>query len=185
MRTFVIASAVALLSAAPALAEGSGYYIEGTGAYEFGTEVQLAGIDVDTDNGYRVAGAIGRQLPNGLALEVEATYGARDLSGVPVEINALGIMANAIFNFDVEGPFGAYIGGGVGPANVEVDFTGVASDNDWVFGYQAMAGATYAVSENVTLFGEYRYFGATEASIGGADVDYGSHSLGGGVRLGF
>ena len=50
---------VAVLVAAPAFAD-DGYYIEGTGAAELGTDVELAGINVGTDSGYRISGAAGR-----------------------------------------------------------------------------------------------------------------------------
>jgi len=184
MRKAAVLGALALMISAPAFAQGDGYYIEGTGALELGTDVELAGIDVDTESGYRISGAIGRSLPDGLAFELEATYGERDLDGVPVTVSGFGLMGNAFLEFDVQGPFGGYVGGGIGVVNVEVDFIGI-TDDDWVFGYQFMAGGTIQAADNVEVFGEYRYLGASDADIGGSDVGYSSHSIGAGVRFGF
>ncbi len=184
MRKAALVGAFALLVSAPAFAGYDGYYIEGTGAIEAATDVELAGVNVSTDNGYRISGAVGRAFTDGLSFELEATYGERDLSGVPVTISGLGLMANGFLDFDIQGPIGAYVGGGIGGVNVEIDFLGITGD-EWVFGYQFMAGGTLQASENVEFFGEYRYLGAADAGIGGSTVEYQSHSLGAGVRFGF
>jgi len=171
------------LVSAPAFAD-DGWYAEGAAALEIGSDVQLAGVDVGTDSGYRVSGAVGRSLPGGMSFEVEATYGNRDLTGTSVTIEGLGLMANGFLDFDIQGPIGGYVGGGIGAVNVNVDFIGI-SDDDWVFGYQAMAGLTLQASDSAKVFFEYRYLGANKADIGGASVDYNSHSVGAGVRFGF
>lgn len=184
MRKAALVGALALLVSAPAFAGYDGYYIEGTGAVEVATDIELAGINVSTDTGYRISGAVGRAFADGLSFELEATYGQRDLSGVPVTVTGLGLMANAFLEFDIQGPVGAYVGGGIGGLNVDVDLLGI-SDDAWVFGYQFMAGGTLQASENVEFFGEYRYLGGADAGIGGSTVEYQSHSVGAGVRFGF
>jgi len=184
MRKAVVLGALALMISAPAFAQGDGYYIEGTGALELGSDVELAGVDVATESGYRISGAIGRSFQDGLAFELEATYGERDIDGAPVTITGLGLMGNAFLEFDIQGPFGGYVGGGIGAMNVEVDLLGI-TDDDWVFAYQVMAGGTIQAADNVEVFAEYRYLGGADADIGGADVGYNSHSIGVGVRFGF
>lgn len=181
-RLLLAATACAALFTVPALADG--YYVEGTAAWSPEGDVDVAGVSVDTDAGYLIGGAVGRTFANNFSLEGEVTYSNHDFDGIPAEIDALGFFANAFYNFPVNGPVGAYVGGGLGAVQVGASGFGV-SDEEFVFGGQVMGGLTYAVSDGVTLFGEYRYQAAADASLGGVDFGYDSHNVGGGLRLNF
>lgn len=175
--------AAALLLTAPAIA-AEGLYVEGTLGYVIPNEVEVGGIDADTEGGLMVGGAIGTLLDQGVTIEGEVTYSARDFDGTSAELSALGVMANAALDFDIQNNIGGYVGGGIGVVNIDVEGFGV-SDNEWVFGYQFMAGLTMSGSENAEFFAEYRYQGANEASIQSVPVNYTSHIIGVGARFGF
>lgn len=184
MRKAALVGAVALLIASPAFAEGNLFYIEGMAGYEFGTDIELAGVDVPTDAGYRIGGAFGSELPGGLTFESELSYAEREVDGAPITVSSFAIMANAYFDWDFNETYGGYVGGGIGTVGVEIDLLGI-SDSDWTFGYQGIVGGTIQANENVKIFGEYRYQAAPDLDIGTANVTYDSHTLGIGVRFGF
>jgi len=78
-----------------------------------------------------------------------------------------------------------YIGGGIGAADVKADnatsvqtdpaevginhFNSDAASSAWTFAAQAKAGARVSLTENLYLFGEYRYL-----HLGSTDQDFGS-----------
>lgn len=49
-----------------------------------------------------------------------------------------------------------------------------ADASDTVFAYQAGAGASYDLGNNVALFGGYRYLGTSDADFDGIETDYSS-----------
>ena len=79
--------------------------------------------------------------------------------------------------------FTPYLGGGLGWANVEFDDG--AKDDDNVFAYQVGGGLALEMMPLVTFDLGYRYFGTADPNIFGADVDYDSHNIMAGVRIGF
>ncbi|MEM9234986.1 MAG: outer membrane beta-barrel protein, partial [Pseudomonadota bacterium] len=66
-------------------------------------------------------------------------------------------------------PITPYIGAGIGVGFVDVDYSpsgvGIISDDDTRFAYQAMAGASYAMTEQTALFGEVSYRGTTDVEV--------------------
>ncbi|MCH2147846.1 MAG: outer membrane beta-barrel protein, partial [Phycisphaerales bacterium] len=66
--------------------------------------------------------------------------------------------------------FKPYIGGGIGTvyidsdANIDNNALGFGG-NDWVFGYQFMAGLEYEIADNWFLSVSYRFLGLTEATL--------------------
>lgn len=90
------------------------------------------------------------------------------------------VMANAVYDIDIDAPVTPYIGGGVGVGFVSAEYRPsglpVADDNSAQFAYQAMAGASYSVSPRADLFAGYRYRGTTkptlEASLLPADLEF-------------
>src|SRR5205823_3953453 len=76
-----------------------------------------------------------------------------------------GAMANVLFDLDVGSPYlYPYIGAGAGYARINQressPFTGVISDSDNGFAYQAIAGLSFPVPPVVglSLVAEYRYY---------------------------
>ncbi len=183
MKRLFAATACALCLAGPALA--SEYYIEGTAAWSTTNDLDVGPVSLETDDGYLLGFALGRALDSQFSAEVELTYSQRQYSGIPVDLNATALMLNGYYNFPIANTVGGYIGAGVGGVFVEFDGPAPFSDNDTVLGGQLLGGLTYGVSEGVTLFTEYRYQMAADADIGGLDVEYNSHNIGGGVRIAF
>ncbi len=121
------------------------------------------------------------------------------LTGAKGEASALALMANVYFDFDTGSQFTPYVGAGLG--NIDLDFSSygvdaipvVLNDDDAVLGYQFMLGAAYELSETTSLFGEYRYIAADEATVqtsfetGGVEtgIDYDASVLQFGVNLQF
>lgn len=183
MKRLFAATACALCLAGPALAEG--YYVEGTLAYSMTDDLDVGPINLGTDDSYLIGGAFGREYPGNFSAEVELTYSSREYSLIPVDLNALALMVNGFYNFPIANTVGGYFGAGIGAVRIDFEGPGPFSDNDTVFGGQLMGGLTLDVSENVTLFTEYRYQMAADADIGGQDIEYNSHNIGGGVRIAF
>lgn len=88
-----------------------------------------------------------------------------------------------------------YLGGGIGVARIKTDdlqVTGqlLSSDSATVFAYQLGAGCEYALTERLNLDFGYRYFGSSSPEFSAAngrkfEMDYASHSVVFGVKLGF
>lgn len=76
-------------------------------------------------------------------------------------VDTLGVFANAYYDFNAGGSFQPYIGAGIGYQRVNVEFmpsgVPVADDSDSGLAWQAMAGASFAVSETIDLFAQYTY----------------------------
>lgn len=96
-------------------------------------------------------------------------------------------MVNALVEFGNDDGFQVFGGGGVGFANmslpVVVDGVGtVIDDNKTDFAWQLLAGARFAVTDNVDLGVKYRYFVANNFDLqatNGSDLraDFDSHSV--------
>ena len=197
-----------LLPAQKAAAESRGLYLDGRGGVTFVQDADndALGTNVETsyDPGYSVAGAVGYDFGS-FRLEGEISYreaavdeidvGFADL-GASGDVYAVAGMVNAYYDFDLGSPWTPYVGGGVGGA--VVGFDGVdtqalgefSEDEDLVFAFQAAAGIGYEFTDNLTLYGGYRFFGTTEPELEdgagtGFDSEFYSHSIEVGLRYTF
>ena len=79
------------------------------------------------------------------------------------------VMINGYYDFEFDGDITPYIGFGIGSASTDVSFapsnTPILDDDDTSFAWQLILGADYAIAENVSFFGNYRYFTAEDASV--------------------
>lgn len=160
-------------------------------------------VDVTTDLGYRVGGAVGFLAGSNLAFEGEVSHVGVSLDeasngvgtlAVDGDASALTLMANAIVGADMGG-WRPYVGVGVGGANVALDVpinqlgNDSVSDNSWTWAAQAFAGLEFEVSQGVSLGARYRYqlIGETSFTDGGGDPvnldGFGSHSLEGTLKF--
>jgi outer membrane immunogenic protein len=84
----------------------------------------------------------------------------------------------ALDNFLIYGTGGAAIG--------EVTYDdGVVDDSDTRVGWTAGAGVEAALTDNISIKGEYLYVDLGEEEIGGVDVDVNAHTVKGGVNYRF
>ena len=107
---------------------------------------------------------------------------------------ALSLMANIWYDIPTGTRFTPYVGGGVGAARVALEEVGVGGieivdGHDTVVGFQAGFGLAYAVAPNVSVTVDYRFFGTSPATFtditGDFQSEFHSHSIMGGIRVGF
>lgn len=102
-------------------------------------------------------------------------YGGHSVDG---NINALSVMGNVYYDFVNDTKWTPYIGVGLGGVNVAADSikaagANVANDDDFVLAYQGIAGVSYAVNEQLSLRGDYRFL-RTEAATWKLDPAFNS-----------
>ena len=77
------------------------------------------------------------------------------------DVKNFGIFANAFYDIETGSGFKPFVGAGVGYQWTDVDYqpsgVQVGDDDDGAFAYQLMAGASFAVTDTVDLFGQYTY----------------------------
>ena len=205
--TFLIASFFSFTVSA------QGYFSLGVGFAsldEANFDVAPGTVTTDYDDGLAVRAAYGYQFASFRA-EIElAKYvndveshslGGANLDGPTGEASALTLMVNGYIDFDTGSgsALTPYIGLGIG--NADLDFSGygvnaipnVLDDDDSVLAYQLMLGGSYALSPSTSLYGEYRYLTADDASVqtsfetGGVEtgIDYDANILQFGINFNF
>ncbi len=135
-------------------------------------------------------GSICYGFGNGLRAELEGNFRQNDVShfrssGVNIpnsrgNLRTWGVMANALYDFQVGGPLTPYLGVGVGYGWNEWRRAGFAvstpaaaaslriNDTDGSLAYQAIAGVAYNMYDMVpgmSLTAEYRFFGTLDPSL--------------------
>ncbi len=133
----------------------------------FRTELELAYAkgDVESHSNLAAGGAVIDSVDVAVL-----TRGAPDAGNPTVgqviadgqgSVSTFGGFLNAYYDFNAGGSFQPYLGAGIGYQWVDVDFqpsgVPVADDSDSGFAWQAMAGASFAVSESFDLFAQYTY----------------------------
>jgi len=138
----------------------------------------------DLKAGVFVSGAIGKSLPNGLAIEGELLYldnhiKTDDLNsfvGTPLKasLKATGLMANLHYAVAPVGPTTFYVGAGVGVGQAKYEVLGSSDDKTGAM-WQLMAGLSYPVSSTMSWDIGYRYVGVPDydasATIGSSTAN--------------
>jgi OOP family OmpA-OmpF porin len=100
--------------------------------------------------------------------------GIGNLSGqtVPASgtIQNIPVMANFYYDFETGTPFEIYLGMGIGASaltlhNVSTSGAQLFNTSQLVFAYQPMLGANYAMTDQLTLGLQYRYFATANATL--------------------
>ena len=137
------------------------------------------GVELSFDSGYGITAALGYATvldPKvdyyGYRGEVELGYRKNDTDKVSAsglgslsvdgDASTFSLMANGYIDFLPEQAISPFIGVGIGFANVEGDIDDLGSDDDNVFAWQAIAGVGFAVSEQIKIDVQYRYFGTDD-----------------------
>ncbi len=151
------------------------------------------------DNGFGMNLALGYKFPM-FRLEGEVAYYANDLDGysdrngsgeADGDIKNLSGMLNAYFDFANSTFITPYVGGGVGVAKVDLsDQSFTWDDSDTVYAYQGMAGVNFALTKQLSIDAEYRYFGTQDPEFdddadGTIKAEIASHNLLVGLRMQF
>jgi outer membrane protein OmpA-like peptidoglycan-associated protein len=151
------------------------YVTLGAGA-QWLNDAKTIGNGVNTkyrfDTGGMGLGAVGVGLGNGFRVEGEIAYRESGVKNANTgsasgDVNALSFMGNGLYDFNLGWPVTPYIGGGIGMARVNGDkltvpgSTVTINDTDTEFAYQGIAGVSYALTQQLKLGVEYRYFATT------------------------
>ncbi|MEM7491767.1 MAG: outer membrane beta-barrel protein [Pseudomonadota bacterium] len=134
------------------------------GNWRFAGELAYTGSDVDTHTGVTLGGGsiddVDAAALAGSPDPLDVTVGALVSAGEG-EIENLSLFANVYYDFDTGTAFTPYVGGGLGFSDVDVVYApsgvGIIDDGETKFAYQLKAGASFAVSETLDVFGEYAY----------------------------
>lgn len=153
----------------------------------------IPGDRVDFDNefdvGFLGGFTAGRLFENGLRSELEIRYSENDFdqtraggggsSSASGDVSSIALMANLFYDFNKDGTFHPYVGGGVGGAQVSVNDFGtgggdIFDGDDIVFAYQGGAGLAFDLTDRLTVDAGYRYFATDDANFrdSGNDVDF-------------
>lgn len=125
---------------------------------------------------------VGRRVTDNLRMEGELLYRNfkysvknSTLKFGEIDSKSFGGLANVYYDFMAGQKFRPYVGVGLGYVSLDVEGKSTApgsSDRIWIktndIAYQAGAGASYAVTSDIDVFGGYRYvsIGAHEALAG-------------------
>jgi opacity protein-like surface antigen len=159
--------------------------------------------ELSFDTGYGVNAALGNSYNSGFRSEVEFAYRTNDVDDGKVsvpefdiyesgpvdgEMSSWAVMINGYYDFDTGSALKPFIGAGLGYANVDLEL-GSDSDDDGVFAYQFMAGLGFAISKEVSLDLQYRFFATDDpefSKYGAAfEYEYMTHNVMAGLRFNF
>jgi outer membrane protein OmpA-like peptidoglycan-associated protein len=132
------------------------------------------------DEGFAAGARIGYEM-GPWRFEEEYAYRSNDLNklsvagvtvpGTTSSRRSHAVMSNLIYDVNLGWPVTPHIGAGIGAVDVIGEAKRTAapsfrlSDNDWQFGYQAIAGVRYNISPNLAFDLDYRYLATTDATF--------------------
>ncbi len=179
--------------------EGPGFYVSGDLGAVLGGDDKIKGDGIDSEVvhslGFGMLGALGMRFDNGLRAEFEVGYRREDTDkagGVHSSGNthALNFGPNLLYDIRTGSRFTPYFGLGVGAADVGYHITvpGNGVDGSGIgFAYQGIAGIAYALTDQLQLTADYRYFRALPVNMpttagGSTQANYHAHTVLLGVR---
>ena len=162
-----VAAALAVLAGTfSARAETDGYYVTGEGGAALLPDLHLKGTPGGTshenfDAGYALGGAFGYDDGDGKRIELDSLYTLSNLSkldGLSTNghLRSTSVMVNGQIDLLHDTPITPYVGVGAGFADISARADGY-SGHDWKPAYQAEAGLRDDLTNQVSLFGEYRF----------------------------
>ena len=154
------------LGATGAFAAVPTFYISGEGGVSLLPDLTLkdtlAGKLSDSfATGFAAGGAFGYDTGDGIRIELNSLYQHANvdrLGGALTNghLSSTSLMVNTTYDFLPDAAFTPYVGVGLGFQNVG-GMIGTLSGRDWKPAYQAEGGLRTYVSDDVSLFGEYRF----------------------------
>ncbi len=173
MKKLVLSSAVALLLAGGAAQADSthtdNWYASILGGVSFDPALMAGGSLHGMDTGYNVGARVGYGLDNllpmqGWSVEAETFYNHSGYKGGDFShLASTSLMGNLVYHVNTGSPVGIYGGAGLGAVNDRLG--GDVHDSATVLGWQVLGGLEYPVSQDMSLFTEYRYQNAHDANI--------------------
>lgn len=201
---YLVAAALLAMPTA-ALAQPQGFYLGLGGGANWTSDSDAEGprinSTIDFDTGWLGSLSGGYSFANGIRTEFETAYRSNSVDSVSNAIGAQGdatswaLMGNLYYDFRNSSRFTPYVGVGLGTVNVDADgvvpATGARiNDNDWAFAYQGIAGVSFAATDALSVFGDYRYLRAHDPEFTTTDnrnveADYANHGVMIGLRYSF
>lgn len=161
--------------------DNGGYYVKGAIGLSSlqGSEIDIDGTETDLsyDSDILAGGAVGYDYANSpFRSEIEffwRTGAAQDLTpsvGSGGEYASTSLMLNGYYLIDTGSDITPYVGAGIGyVTEIDFDIDDASGADEFsetgLLGYQFMAGAEIAVTDQVALFGEARYFNADNPAL--------------------
>jgi len=170
MKNLFVASAVALLLGTAAAQADS--YISVLGGPTWAPNLDVGGTPRAMNTGFNAGGRFGYYLNNwnlpNVSVEADGLFSQSTYAGTAnARLQSSSYMGNLIYHLPTGTPSEVYGGGGLGAVNTNVD-NGVGNHGgSTVLGWQALGGVDYRVSDQTSLFAEYRYQNAHDVNAGG------------------
>lgn len=174
MKKFVLSSAAALLLATGAAHADSthsdNWYASILGGASFDPALMAGGSLHDMDTGYNIGARVGYGLDNflpmpGWSVEADTSWNSSGYKPGGSHLASSSFMGNLVYHLNTGSPVSIYGGAGIGAVNDRVG--GAIHDSSTVLGWQALGGLEYPVSQDMSLFTEYRYQNAHDANLNG------------------
>jgi opacity protein-like surface antigen len=191
MKKFVLNSAVALfLATGVAHADSThndNWYASILGGASFDPALMAGGSLHDMDTGYNIGARVGYGLDNylpmpGWSVEADTFWNSSGYKQGGSHLASTSFMGNLVYHVNTGWPVNIYGGAGIGAVNDRVG--GAIHDSATVFGWQVLGGLEYPVSQDMSLFTEYRYQNAHDANLSGlAGVGNTSNNLSVGMKF--
>lgn len=184
-RYLLLGSALALALPLTAKAETQGLYLGGNAGADFAVDSKASTGAGSNTVRYDVGPAVSLSLGYDFGpfrAEVEGSFRDNGVSGTGGAAlgNAGGsartwaTMFNGFYDFNTNTPWTPYVGGGIGVGFFHASLSGnrapfspvgLYSGSDTTLAYQGIAGVSYALSQNLSLTADYRYFATTDGDI--------------------
>jgi len=185
MKKLLLASVALLLGATAANAES---YVSILGGPTFAPGINVSGTKNDMDTGFNVGARYGYYLDNwnlpNVSVEADGFFNRSTFKAANSgRIESSSYMANLIYHLPTGSPFEIYGGAGIGAVQTNFDNNAGNHGGSTVLGWQALGGVDYRVSEQASLFAEYRYQNAHNVNAGGlTQIGNTSNNLSVGVK---
>ena len=166
-------------------AQSTGYYANVSGGYNIiagyigSDDADAANVPAKTnvsdnlDNGYDLGVAVGKSINDNVSVDASFTFLANNNNDTDdnTGFRSLVYMVDGVYHFNVKNlPITPYVGAGMGLVNTYTVTDGdVDYGSDREFGYQAIAGVSYALNDKINLNANYRFI--TTINQQGTDTD--------------
>jgi opacity protein-like surface antigen len=165
-RLLVATGVTALFAATAAFASTAGPYISGDAGVSLLPDLHFNSANSGTslanyDAGYNFGGAVGYDLGNGMRLQLDSQHANQQLSGVDGtdafgHLSSTTLMLNGQMDLIPNSKLTPYVGAGLGGVNFGGQIDGY-SGRAWKPGYLLEAGLRDDISDQLSLFGGYRF----------------------------
>ena len=178
------ACAAALVAAGSASASTEGTYVSANGGASFTPDLDLKSTTVGnqtehTNTGFAYGGSAGYDYGNGWRVQLDSEYTRQKVSsldGTPTNghVSSTSLIIGAQKDLTDGTMITPYVGAGIGAQSVGGEVAGYRG-RAWKPAYQAEAGLRSDVSNQLSLFGEYRFSQSESTTMHSATDDAHQH----------